>query len=77
MEESETRAVGVVRRMAGQAVIGYVSLVYMNLFFSQTLKVDPSTSNLLVAGALTARGAVLYVCAARSQIALAANLKSY
>ena len=26
--------------MAGQAVIGYVTLVYMNLFLSQTLKVD-------------------------------------
>jgi MFS family permease len=40
--------------MAGQAVIGYVSLVYMNLFLTQTLKVDPATSNLLVAAALTA-----------------------
>ena len=39
--------------MAGQAVIGYVTLVYMNLFLSQTLKVDASTSNLLVVGALT------------------------
>jgi len=39
--------------MAGQAVIGYVTLVYMNLFLSQTLKVDPTTSNLLVVGALT------------------------
>ena len=38
--------------MAGQAVVGYVALVYMNLFLTQTLKVDPSTSNLLVAGAL-------------------------
>ncbi|HKQ14073.1 MAG TPA: MFS transporter [Steroidobacteraceae bacterium] len=40
--------------MAGQAVIGYVSLVYMNLFLTQTLKVEPSTANLLVAAALTA-----------------------
>jgi MFS family permease len=40
--------------MAGQAVVGYVSLVYMNLFLTQTLKVDPATSNLLVAAALTA-----------------------
>jgi MFS family permease len=40
--------------MAGQAVIGYVSLVYMNLFLTQTLKVDAATSNLLVAAALTA-----------------------
>ncbi|HEY5756211.1 MAG TPA: MFS transporter [Steroidobacter sp.] len=39
--------------MAGQAVVGYVALVYMNLFLTQTLKVDPATSNLLVAGALT------------------------
>lgn len=46
--------------MAGQAVIGYVTLVYMNLFLSQTLKVDPSTSNLLVVGALTL-AAPLYV----------------
>jgi MFS family permease len=35
-------------------VIGYVSLVYMNLFLTQTLKVDPATANLLVAAALTA-----------------------
>jgi MFS family permease len=40
--------------MAGQAVIGYVSLVYMNLFLTQTLKVDAATSNLLVAAALLA-----------------------
>jgi MFS family permease len=40
--------------MAGQAVIGYVSLVYMNLFLTQTLKVEPATANLLVAAALTA-----------------------
>jgi MFS family permease len=39
--------------MAGQAVVGYVSLVYMNLFLTQTLKVDASTSNLMVACALT------------------------
>ena len=30
--------------MAGQAVVGYVSLVYMNLFLTQTLKVDASTA---------------------------------
>jgi MFS family permease len=46
--------------MAGQAVIGYVTLVYMNLFLSQTLKVDASTSNLLVVGALTL-AAPLYI----------------
>src|SRR5262245_40273267 len=40
--------------MAGQAVIGYVSLVYMNLFLTQTLKVDAATSNLLVAASLLA-----------------------
>jgi MFS family permease len=40
--------------MAGQAVVGYVSLVYMNLFLTQTLKVAPATSNLLLAAALTA-----------------------
>jgi MFS family permease len=40
--------------MAGQAVIGYVSLIYVNLFLSQTLKVDPTTSNLLLALALAA-----------------------
>ncbi|MGH8240141.1 MAG: MFS transporter, partial [Steroidobacteraceae bacterium] len=40
--------------LAGQAVIGYVSLVYMNLFLAQTLKVDAATSNLLVAAALLA-----------------------
>ena len=38
--------------MAGQAVIGYVSLVYLNLFLTQTLKMDAATSNLLVAGSL-------------------------
>ena len=40
--------------MAGQAVIGYVSLIYVNLFLTQTLKVDASTSNLLLALALLA-----------------------
>src|SRR6187431_1964197 len=40
--------------MAGQAVIGYVSLVYMNLFLTQTLKVDPAISILLLAAALLA-----------------------
>jgi MFS family permease len=40
--------------MAGQAVVGYISVVYMNLFLTQTLKVDAATSNLLVAAALTA-----------------------
>lgn len=40
--------------MAGQAVIGYVSLVYMNLFMTQTLKVDAAISNLLLAAALAA-----------------------
>jgi MFS family permease len=40
--------------MAGQAVIGYVSLIYVNLFLTQTLKVDPTTSNLLLALALAA-----------------------
>src|SRR5688572_29886348 len=39
--------------MAGQAVIGYVSLIYVNLFLTQTLKVDPTTSNVLLALALT------------------------
>jgi MFS family permease len=46
--------------MAGQAVVGYVALVYMNLFLSQTLKIDASTSNLLVVGALTL-AAPLYI----------------
>ena len=40
--------------MAGQAVVGYISLVYMNLFMTQTLKVDAATSNLLLAAALAA-----------------------
>jgi MFS family permease len=48
--------------MAGQAVIGYVSLIYMNLFLTQTLKVDVSTSNLLVAGALAAATPFYIVC---------------
>jgi len=48
--------------MAGQAVVGYVSLVYMNLFLTQTLKVDPATSNLLVAGALLAATPFYLVC---------------
>ena len=48
--------------MAGQAVIGYVSLVYMNLFLTQTLKVDPATSNLLVAGALAAATPFYLLC---------------
>jgi MFS family permease len=48
--------------MAGQAVIGYVSLVYMNLFLTQTLKVDASTSNLLVAAALTAAAPFYMLC---------------
>ncbi len=38
--------------MAGQAVVGYMALVYMNLFLTQTLKVDAATSNLLVAAGL-------------------------
>ncbi len=48
--------------MAGQAVIGYVSLVYMNLFLTQTLKVDASTSNLLVAAGLTAAAPFYMLC---------------
>jgi MFS family permease len=48
--------------MAGQAVVGYVSLVYMNLFLTQTLKVDPTTANLLVAGALTAATPFYLLC---------------
>ena len=40
--------------MAGQAVVGYISVVYMNLFLTQTLKVNAATSNLLVAAALAA-----------------------
>lgn len=46
--------------MAGQAVVGYLGLVYMNLFLTQTLKVDAAMSNLLVAGALAA-AAPLYL----------------
>ncbi|MGH8178141.1 MAG: MFS transporter [Steroidobacter sp.] len=48
--------------MAGQAVVGYVSLVYMNLFLTQTLKVEPAMSNLLVAGALTAATPFYMLC---------------
>lgn len=48
--------------MAGQAVIGYVALVYMNLFLTQTLKMDAATSNLLVAGALAAATPLYMVC---------------
>ena len=58
--------------MAGQAVVGYVSLVYMNLFLTQTLKVDPGTSNLLVASALTL-ATPFYILAAASRIASAAS----
>ena len=46
--------------MAGQAVVGYVSLVYMNLFLTQTLKVDAATSNLLVAARAGCGHAVLH-----------------
>jgi MFS family permease len=48
--------------MAGQAVVGYVGLVYMLLFLTQTLKMDAVAGNLLVAGAL-AITAPLYVVA--------------
>jgi MFS family permease len=48
--------------MAGQAVVGYVALVYMNLFLTQTLKVAGSTANLLVAGALAAATPFYLVC---------------
>ena len=60
--------------MAGQAVVGYVSLVYMNLFLTQTLKVDPATANLLVAGALAA-ATPFYMLCGRSPIASAASRK--
>lgn len=50
--------------LAGQAVVGYVVLVYMNLFLTQTLKVEPSTANLLVAGALAA-GCPFYMLCGR------------
>jgi MFS family permease len=50
--------------MAGQAVVGYVSLVYMNLFLTQTLKVDAGTANLLVACALTL-AAPVYILSGR------------
>ena len=61
--------------MAGQAVIGYVSLVYMNLFLTQTLKVDPATSNLLVAAALLAARRSIS-SSASSRIASAASRRS-
>ena len=48
--------------MAGQAVIGYVSLVYLNLFLTQTLKLEHATSNLLVAGSLIAACPFYVVC---------------
>lgn len=48
--------------MAGQAVIGYVALVYMNLFLSQTLRVEASTANLLVAAGLTAAAPFYLLC---------------
>jgi MFS family permease len=48
--------------MAGQAVVGYVGLVYMLLFLTQTLKMDPISGNILVAGAL-AITAPLYIVA--------------
>jgi len=38
--------------VAGQAVIAYCGLAYMALYLEQTLKVDPSTTNLMVAAAL-------------------------
>jgi hypothetical protein len=38
--------------VAGQAVIAYCGLAYMALYLEQTLKVDPATTNLMVAGAL-------------------------
>ena len=40
--------------VAGQAVIAYCGLAYMALYLEQTLKVDPATTNLMVAGALAA-----------------------
>jgi MFS family permease len=40
--------------VAGQAVIAYCGLAYMAIYLEQTLKVDPSTTNLMVAGALAA-----------------------
>ena len=61
--------------MAGQAVIGYVSLVYMNLFLTQTLKVDPATSNLLLAAALAA-AVPFYLLSARSPTASGASRRS-
>jgi MFS family permease len=38
--------------VAGQAVIAYCGLAYMAIYLEQTLKVDPSTTNLMVAAAL-------------------------
>jgi MFS family permease len=38
--------------VAGQAVIAYCGLAYMAIYLEQTLKVDPSTTNLMVALAL-------------------------
>jgi len=40
--------------VAGQAVIAYCGLAYMAIYLEQTLKVDPSTTNLMVAAALGA-----------------------
>jgi MFS family permease len=40
--------------VAGQAVIAYCGLAYMAIYLEQTLKVDPSTTNLMVAAALAA-----------------------
>ncbi|HEY4368103.1 MAG TPA: MFS transporter [Steroidobacteraceae bacterium] len=48
--------------MTGQAVIGYVSLVYINLFLTQTLKMDAAMSNLLVAGSLILVCPLYMVC---------------
>jgi MFS family permease len=39
-----------------------VALVYMNLFLTQTLKVEHATANLLVAGALAAAAPLYVVC---------------
>ncbi|HTE40335.1 MAG TPA: MFS transporter [Steroidobacteraceae bacterium] len=40
--------------VAGQAVIAYAGLAYMAIYLEQTLKVDPSTTNLMVALSLGA-----------------------
>jgi predicted MFS family arabinose efflux permease len=48
--------------MAGQAVIGYVSLIYVNLFLTQTLKVEANTANLLLALALAAATQFYMLC---------------